>query len=301
LKRPDFFLVGAPKCGTTAMDHYLKQHPEVFVPHRKEPQFFGTDLRSPVFVRDEAEYLALFEAARGEKRVGETSVWSLYSGRAVREISRFEPDASVIAMLRNPVEMIPSLHSQFLYTGNEDIEDLKEALDAEDDRKRGRRVPRTATFVQGLFYRETARYAEQLERYFDVFGRERVQVILFDDLRRDTAGVYAETLRFLGVDPSFRPGFEVVNPNKRVRSKALRNVSKHPGRAVRAFARALVPRPARHALVRAIDRHNTLYEPSRSADVATLAQLRAEFTPEVERLGELLGRDLRGWVEPRPA
>lgn len=295
MRKPDLFVVGAPKCGTTAMDLYLKQHPEVFVLEKKEPQFFGTDLHSSQFIRDEKEYLYSFSKARGERRVGETSVWSLYSRRAAAEIKAFEPSARIIIMLRNPVEMIPSLHRQYLYTGNEDIESLEAALDAEEDRKKGRRIPETATFVQGLFYRDTARYAQQIQRYFDVFDRENVHVVIFDDFKKDPAETYKGVLRFLEVSTNFQPKFRVVNPSKRIHSKTLRNLSKHPSKGARQLVRTLIPRPVRHGLIRVLDHYNTRYEPPPPVDPKLLERMRAEFAPEVEHLGRLLGRDLSQW------
>lgn len=277
------------------MDYYLKQHPQIFLPNRKEPQFFGSDLLSPTFIRDEKEYLELFAEAKDERRVGETSVWSLYSRRASREISEFNPDASVIIMLRNPTEMLRSMHNQYLYTGNETLESLSAALEAEDDRKRGRCIPETATFVEGLFYRDSARYFEQVQRYFDVFGRDKVHIIIFDDLKADPGKVYVETLSFLEVDTSFRPDMKVINPNKRIRSKTVRDLSKYSQGRGRQLAKALMPTRARQRLMSALDRYNTVYEPARPLEEETSARLRAEFAPEVERLSELLGRDLSSW------
>lgn len=266
LTTPDFFIVGAPKCGTTAMDHYLKQHPEIFLPNRKEPQFFGSDLHSPVFIRNWDKYLSLFEGVKDEKRVGETSVRSLHSEKAAMEIKGFQPGASIIAMLRNPVETIPSMHSQYLYTGNENIESLKEALEAEEERKRGKQIPKIAPFVQGLFYKEAARYSQQIQRYFEAFGRENVHVIIFDDFKANPAAAYARALRFLGVDSDFRIDFQVINSNKRVRNTALRNLSKHPRQSTRKLVRALVPTSARHAMIRVLDRYNTRYETPQPVD-----------------------------------
>src|SRR3989339_415720 len=137
MRKPDFFIVGAPKSGTTAMCTYLKQHPEIFMPEKKESHFFGTDLNSPRFIRDKKIYLSLFSKAKDERRVGESSVWYLYSKKAASEIKEFSPSASIIIMLRNPVDMLYSQHSQFLYNGNEDIACFEEALNAEQDRRRG--------------------------------------------------------------------------------------------------------------------------------------------------------------------
>ncbi len=114
------------------MYDYLKQHPEIFMPERKEPNFFGTDLGlSPYFIRDEKEYLSLFSGARNEKRVGEASVLYLFSKLAATEIKECNPAASIIIMLRNPVDMIHSLHSQYVYNGWEDIVEFEAALDSE--------------------------------------------------------------------------------------------------------------------------------------------------------------------------
>src|SRR5436190_21521408 len=111
MKTPNFFIVGAPKCGTTAMYEFLKQHPQIFMT-RKEVDFFGSDLYMKERIRDESAYLQLFAAATDEFRVGEGSVWYLYSKRAAAEIKRFVSDARIIIQLRDPTDMIYSLHSE---------------------------------------------------------------------------------------------------------------------------------------------------------------------------------------------
>ena len=88
MKRPDFFIVGAPKGGTTAMNNYLRQHPQIFMSPRKEAHHFGADLYAPHWARDEAAYLALFAGAGDEKRIGEASVWYLLSQHAAGEKDR---------------------------------------------------------------------------------------------------------------------------------------------------------------------------------------------------------------------
>jgi hypothetical protein len=119
MRKPDFFIVGAPKSGTTAMYFYLKQHPEIFMPERKELHFFGSDFFAPHFVRDLKEYLKFFEGADNKKRIGEASVWYLYSKRAAFEIKEFNPDADIIIMLRNPVDMMYSLRETLRKKGIE--------------------------------------------------------------------------------------------------------------------------------------------------------------------------------------
>jgi hypothetical protein len=119
MRKPDFFIVGAPKSGTTAMYFYLKQHPEIFMPERKELHFFGSDFFAPHFVRDLKDYLKFFEGADNKKRIGEASPWYLYSKRAAFEIKEFNPDADIIIMLRNPVDMMYSLRETLRKKGIE--------------------------------------------------------------------------------------------------------------------------------------------------------------------------------------
>ena len=293
MRKPDFFIVGAPKCGTTAMYAFLRQHPDIFMPEVKEPHFFGSDLINRYGIQDETKYLALFAPATTEKRLGEGSVWYLYSQAAAREIKAYCPEARIIIMLRNPVDALYSLHSQRLRSGDETIMDFREALLAEADRKRGRRIPKWTQVVQGMFYSETIRYAEQVERYFDVFGRERVRVILYDDFKQDPAEVYADTLRFLEVDPTFTPRFEVVNESRRLRSYVLRRMMKSPG--LRACAKVMLPAGVRHTASHRIRRLNTAPSRAKPLDPELRAELKAQFAPEIEKLSLLLGRDLSHW------
>ena len=134
MKKPNFFIVGAAKCGTTSLYRYLRQHPDVFMPEQKEPNFFGSDLSYRFPRISQARYLSCFAKAKGETRIGEATTIYLYSEKAAEEIKAFSPEAKIIIMLRNPVDVLYSYHSQQLYSGNEDIPDFEEALRAEVDR-----------------------------------------------------------------------------------------------------------------------------------------------------------------------
>lgn len=294
-QRPDFFIVGAPKSGTTAMNEYLRQHPQIFMAEPKDTTFFGSDLNflQPRISAD--RYRLLFRGANSVIRVGETSVWYLYSKRAAQEIKAFSPDAKIIVMLRNPVDMLYAQHSEFLYNLNEDITSFEEALDAEEDRKRGERIPKQAHLVEGLFYRETAKYAEQLERYFDIFGRENVHIIIFDDFKRDTLRVFCETLGFLGVDSSFRPEFRVINSNKTFRHRALQKFFITPPLLLPKILNKITPPPFQGRFFVKLMKLNTRYVKRPSLDPILRRRLQAEFQPEVKRLGKLLGYDLSRW------
>jgi hypothetical protein len=299
MRRPDFFIVGAPKCGTTALIDYLKQHPEVFVPERKELDFFGSDLVFKDYRPGEEEYLSWFAGANGKKRAGEGSVWYLYSMRAAAEIKGFSPSARIIIMLRNPVDMMHALHGQRVYNGNEDIEDFAAALAAEKDRRRGLRLPSRATDHFGWSYRDVARYAQQVDRYFTTFGRDRVRVILYDDFARETAQAYRETCRFLDIDDSFQPVLRVVNARKRIRSQAVREFLRRPHPAAAWLLRAAGLRPDRNGGYKGwLRRWNSTSRSLQPLDPTVRRRLQTEFEPEVRQLSVLLGRDLGHWSAP---
>jgi hypothetical protein len=299
MRRPDFFIVGAPKCGTTAMNDYLQAHPEIFVPAKKEIHFFGTDLAFRTGRQlTEAEYLSYFALAQDEKRLGEASVWYLYSQQAAAEIKAFSPAARIIIMLRNPVDMMYSLHSQRLYNGRETISDFAKALATEAMHGRKEWDRKGALNAVGFSYREAATYTPQVQRYFDVFGREQVQVIIFDDFARATPEVYRQTCEFLQVDSQFQPEFRIVNANKGVHSAALRSFLRYPPGLVRWLLK-LLDRPARQGFKGWLRRLNTRYESRPPMDPGLRRQLQAEFAPEVEQLRALLGRDLTLWYQPK--
>jgi hypothetical protein len=300
MRRPDFFIVGAAKSATTAMSSYLRAHPDVFMPEIKELNFFGKDLdraNRPT----EAEYLSYFSAAGSSKRAGEASPRYLYSKFAAAEIKQFSPIALIIILLRNPADMMHSFHSQLIRSGFEDVLDFQAALDAEEERKAGRCIPQCANWRRVnfcrdfLYYREMAKYTEQVKRYFDAFGRPNVHVILYDDILRDVAAVYRRTLGFLGVAEDFRPRFQVLNANGSVRSQAFHAFLRNPPAVLCGAAKALLPRLVRRLLAHGLNSLNTRREPRPPMDPELRRRLQAEFLPEVERLSALLGRDLTSW------
>lgn len=297
LRWPDFFIVGAPKCGTTAMAEYLGQHPDIFMPARKEPHFFGSDIRGPGQVENEADYLGLFAPARPGQLVGEASVWYLMSTQAAREIRARCPDARIIIMLRNPVEMLYSLHSQLIYNDDEDITDFAEALRAEPERKLGRRIPSSNPMRQCLFYRETVQYAPQVQRYLETFGRDRVHIIFFDDFKRDTSSMVAGTFDFLGVDPAVRVDTPVVNANKGIRSQFWRRFLKAPPGWALAAGRVLCPtRAMRNAVWRKLAWANVSHKRRKPMSPELRASLQRELAPAVRELASLLKVDLTRWL-----
>lgn len=305
--KPNFFIVGAPKCGTTSLHEYLQHHPDVYMPYYKEPHFFGTDLdgsRFRQFRGRPAKYLKLFRDARGQKRIGESSPWYLVSARAASEIHSYAPDARIIIMLRNPVDMMYSMWSQFRYSGNEQIASFEDALAAEADRRAGKRIRRAAHCITGLQYRRMTRFSEQTKRYFDQFGRDQVMVIIFDDFRTDTAAVYAEVLEFLGLPGSVKVQFGARNPNKTTRFAPLQKLIISTGFSLMllkdrltflATTSRLVPYAYRTRAVEGVIAAYTRYERRSPLTRATRQRLAMEARPEIDKLSALLDRDLSHW------
>jgi hypothetical protein len=292
MRRPDFFIVGAPKCGTTAMHKFLAQHPEVFLAP-KEVHFFGSDLHLENDVQDLSTYLELFTGAKTELRVGEASVWYLYSRHAAKEIKEFFAGSRIIIQLRNPADMVHSLHSQLLFSGVEDIQDFESALRAEE---RGRILPFWRRLSPtGMRYYDVGNYSAQVERYLKVFGPERVNVIIFDELKKNPLQVYGETCKFLGVRTDFEPKLSVVNPNKKVRNKALRMLIQEPPAGIRRLAHRITTRSTRQKLAERLQPMYARYEPRPPLSQELRRELQSYFAPDIRRLSDLLGRDLTYW------
>jgi hypothetical protein len=299
-KRPDFLIVGAPKCGTTALAAYLAGHPDIYMA-QKEMHFFGADLQfGPQFFRRDLEaYRTEFSKWNGQTRTGEASVWYLFSRQAAAEIKAYSPDVRIIILLREPVSMLYSLYHSYRYDGNEHLPTFEEALEAEKDRSLGRRITRQTYFAQGLAYRAVASFSEQVRRYFDLFGRERVHVIVYDDLAADTIGTYRAALSFLGVSDTVDIPIGPINTNVSVKSHAMKNLLNDP--LVRGTAIALrswLPKPIFSLIQNVginISEMNKRPAPRQPISPGLRHSLQREFAPEVERLSEVLKRDLTHW------
>ena len=295
MRRPDTFIVGVFKAGTTTLYEYLRAHPQIFMSKVKEPMYFGRDLTARYARMTEAEYLALFRDAREDQRAGEASPWYLYSSTAAQEIRDFNADARIIIMLRNPVDVMYSQHSQLVFNLREDLTDFEQALAAEDDRRAGRRLPADAIRPEALFYRHSVRYPEQVARYLGAFGRERVHFIVFDDLAADPRAVYRSTLEFLDVEPNHQIDLAVHNPNKQPRSRLVQRILFAPPRPLRVLYGTLRRVPLMHRVRDVVLARSAARVGRQQLDRDLRRRLTEEFAPQVAELGALIGRDLSAW------
>lgn len=300
-RRPDFFILGAPKCGTTALSEYLREHPRVFVSTPKEPHYFCDDFDYYYAPgrRSEEHYLHLFDgAADDDLAVGEASVWYLYSATAARNIMEFDPAARVIVMVRNPVELVPSLHSQLCYMLDETEPDPAVAWGLQEARRRGERLPSTARVPEFLQYGEAAKLGAQVRRVLDVVPREQVKVLVMDDLRADAGAVYRDTLAFLGVPDDGRTEFPRVNENKVHQSAAVARLTQRPPSALVSVARGVkrVTGVQRLGVLDRVRRGNRQVTRREEISPEFAQRLRDHFREDVAELGELIGRDLGDWT-----
>lgn len=265
---PNFFLAGAAKSGTTSLYEALRSHDDVFLPVPKEPHVYAY-LADPssaghLFSGEgdaRRRYRALYEGVGQQRAVGDASTTNLVVGGAAAAIARDVPHARVVVILRHPVDRAFSHFCHFVTTGGEDVADFAEAVRAETDRQ-ARGFPFTYRYLGW------SRYTDQLRPFFELFGRERVLVHLFEDLCSDADAVVRVTLRFLDVDDTLP--LAPVGRHNVVRGPASRRLLARGGRR---HGRA--PRPV--------------------LDAGLRAELIAELDEEIRRLEELIDRDLTAW------
>ncbi len=294
---PDFFIVGHPKSGTSAMYRMLRERSQIYMPY-KEPSYFVPEIGRPrSYAGGLEDYRALYAAAEPQQRVGEATTSYLWSRDAARRIADVQPSARIIAILREPASFLRSLHLQFIKSNIETEPDLRKALELEGLRREGKALPRHSARPQALLYSEHLRYAEQLRRYHAVFPPEQVLVLIYEEFRADNVGTMREVLRFLTIDDDAPVEPIEANPAARVRSprtyELMRSVYRGRGAVsgpVKRTIKAFTPQRLRHGAVKLVSR-SQLTSP-RPADQELMGELRRRFRAEVVAAGEYLGRDL---------
>ncbi len=308
-RMPDFFIVGHAKCGTTALYHMLRLHPQIYMPDNKEPRFFAPELWSRFSDRAAPAakrlhtldgYLELFAQARPDQRVGEATTAYLRSVSAASRIAQAQPSARIIAILREPADFLRSFHLQLVKSNVETQRDLRRALALEQSRREGKRIPRACHTPATLLYSDHVHYVEQLRRYHAVFSPEQVLVLIYDDFRRDNEATMRRVIDFLEVDATAPIESIETKRVKAVRAVGLHQLAngvrvarRNPAGASR-LARtvnALTPGALRSDAFRSLWRR-VVYAAPRPPDDELMLELRRRFKPEVVALSDYLGRDL---------
>lgn len=289
---PNFFIIGGVKCGTTSLYRYLQQHPEIYMPRVKEPQFFAYEGEPPArrpahMVTTLKEYVALFDAVSGERAIGEASpTYLYYSERVAPRIRRHVPNPRLIACLRNPVERAFSQFQMAVKLGKETCVDFAQGLRAESSRVQKGWGPIFHYTRQGFYY-------EHLRRYMDLFGRDRVRVYLLDDFARNPISVLQDIFRFLGVDDRFIPKVKgPYNSTRAVKSERIQHFLVNPG-VVKRVAGRMLPTQFRRRLQWKVIRRNLKGHALPPDEQASLVEL---YREDVLRVSDLIGRDLSPWL-----
>jgi len=214
-RMPDFFICGAARSGTTSLWQYLRQHPDIYMPpaiEHKEPSYF-CDLYG---MKDWQAYLSLFRDAGNKKRLGEASGPYLTSPESAGRIKAAAPDAGIIISLRNPVERAWSLYKWMHTNGYEKLPSFAEALATEESRlENADFIRNNGQYYYNFLYFHSGLYHDQVKRFFDTFGRDRVRVIIFEEFTEAPSEHIKAAYKFLEVDPAFSPALEVHNASDR--------------------------------------------------------------------------------------
>ncbi len=291
MKLPNFFIIGAPRCGTTSLTAYLAEHPKVFMSSPKEPFCFNTDLGNRA-THTMSDYLEYFKDAGDEHlAVGEASTCYLYSDTAVPNILRFNPDAKFIVMLRNPVDMAYSLHSELIYSCQENVEDFRRAWQLQDDRKKGHNIPKLCQEPRWILYREVCMLGNQLERLYSRVNRERVLVLLLEDMKERPKGIYEQVLDFLALPSNSRNHFPIHNESKKLRFRLMRDIVH-----IISMAKRRINIKTHFGVLSRLDYLNTQKQKRPPLPDDFRHELLIAFKEDVAKLSNLIHRDLSSWI-----
>jgi Sulfotransferase family len=297
---PNFLIIGAARSGTTALSHFLSQHPEVFFCSPKEPHFLALanqklDFKGPgdddmmnnraIVAPD--KYFQLFEKSGSAKAIGEGSVSSLYYPQtAIANIRQYVPQAKMIVVLRNPIDRA---YSSFMYMtarGYEPLTDFGKALDEEDSRV-------TQGWHHIWHYTRMGFYHDQLKAFFDAFGRDRVRVYLFDRMHADKAKTLKDIYGYLGIDQSFEAKTDSeINRSGKPKSDVVQSIMKAIGSVswLREGIKSIVPLAIRDKIRAANLRDQKM--PSEFRE-----RLTKIYSNEIDQVSSLLQIDLSYWLQ----
>jgi hypothetical protein len=316
------FIVGAPRCGTTALSRYLKEHPSVCFSRTKEPHYFAQhDLRgfsdSELRERVTGDYLQRFfpHCHDPDAMLAEGSVTYLYAPLQMEPVLRTWPEAKFILTLRDPMDMLPSLHHRLLFIGDERETDFARAWALVDTRRKGEAIPRGCVDPRWLDYRRAGELGNAVEQFFDAVGRERCFISLYDDFAADPAGQYRALLKFLGLPDDGRTDFRPERTRRGYKIAWLQRFLKRPPKAAveliapEGFALRSpesVPKTKRGIrkgilnLRKRILKWNVTEAPAVVLPPGLRQEIHDAFAEDVAKLGRLIGRDLSHWLQVEP-
>jgi len=306
IKGPNFFSVGQDKAGTSALFGMLKQHPEIFIPERREPSYFAKDVekeeekagikRSHFFFKDWEDYIALFKTAKNEKAIGDMSNSYLRSKEAPKLIHKYKPSSRIIIILREPVDWLISVYHQLQRSEETHYNSFVEALSKNKKTELiKKRFPRS---YMGDYLEKTD-YASYLENYTKTFPKKQIKIILYDDFKSDPRKILKEIFEFLGVDDSFVPEILRANVSKSVKNMALKKISDIDFIVgLRQFSKRHIPEKIWSKISQTYEK--IIYKKGKeSVPEEFKSKLRQEITPNVIRLSKFFKKNKLSEKDPR--
>lgn len=286
---PNFLIVGTPKAGTTAIYHYLNQHPEIYFSPHKEPHFFSFigEQKPHWGVKTLAEYEELFEGVTTEKAIGEASTWYLYSQSAAQQIKKYIPYVKVIIILRNPIERAYSSWAFRVQCGWESIVNFEQAVQAEKNRIANH-------YEWDFHYLQTGFYYEQIKRYFNLFPRNQIFICTHDSLNQDCISLLQNIFNFLEVDNNFIPDVSIRhNQTKLAKSQLVDNLLTKSSHC-KTVLKFLIPDAMRNRLRSKIIQNNQLLVPKLPPELKK--QYTLLYREDILKTSNLINIDFSQWL-----
>ena len=300
-QKPNLFVIGAPKCGTTHVVAALSEHPECFLPYPKETGFWATDVLRPKSVSDIktlAQYEALYDSATPyhSYRI-DGSVIYLFSSTAVENILKFNEEAKFVVMLRNPVEQVQSWHQEQVFNFNEDVKDFWTAWSLQSERARGRHLPPHLTEPARIQYAHYCALGDQLERAVKKIPARNLFIGFLEDIKNNPGAFYRSLQAFLGVQIHEIGIGGTVKPARRHRFSGLAQYYQEPptalAPAVRLIKRFL--RQPNSKVLPLLKLALTQRTVRNSLSKQHENELHAVFDAQTEKIEALTQRDLAHW------
>lgn len=300
---PNFFIVGAPKCGTTALVSYLSEHPNIFMSKQKEPCFWSCDIKKvkhEMRAIDLDEYLEIFKDANEEKHkvVGEGSTVYLRSLTAIPSILEFNPHAKFIVMLRNPVDVVQAFHMEQVYMLCESEPDFEKAWRLQEQRENGFNIPKNSFGSDHVLYRKVASFYNQISRFYKLIPENQREVIIFDDFSKNPKSVYQFVLNFLELQDDKRDVFPVINSAHAQRWVPLSRFFLYPpsflSLPLRKFRMYLLDKD--YKWVRKIKSFLNVPRTRQPVSDDLIVEIKEYFKSDVNALSKVLNRDLSHWT-----
>ena len=290
LLKPNFFIIGAPKCGTTSLHKYLSSHSQVTMSYPKEPHYFSTDIENGG-IRNKDEYLDCFAHCNKKTlAIGDSSTLYLYSKVAVQNIYKYDKESKFIVMVRNPIEIARSFHQVALKTFGEIETNFQKAWLLEEDRKVGKKIPKGCIDQQLILYGNIAKIGQQIKRLLSHISSENIHFILYDDFKDSTKSEYIKVLKFLKVNKEIPNIFSSYNVSHKIKNETVTKLTNYAS----AIKKNLEIK-TKFNVANKIHKANITRQPLDELPINFLLRMDKFFDYDINLLSRLIKKDLSKW------